>query len=951
MICLAGQDAHSQNKIRFYTTTEGLPSNQIYNVYRDSRGYLWMGHALGLSRFDGNRFTNYFTTDQNSLGFSNIFEDRQGVLWCHNFGGQIFYVKNNVLRLFEKYDWKIQTSFPGIIITANNELVATHENGLYIYSIDKDEDTLINAGNLNFKFLSIGLINMNGTAFCLKGYKPYILENRKLIAVEPLGKETFETLNSPILLGSFKDSIYSLSADRKIISVLLVNNKRYKFVRKFLAPENAFFVSNIDENEAWICAKNNSFSIVNPNEIIEDYSVTSVVKDKEGNRWIGTLQNGLGNMLNEKAKEENIALNTVNTEIINALSIWKEQLVAVTNKGQIFMVKPKGQGVKNFHEPIKDPIGVVHITNDSTLLFGSNQLFSFKTEKKPLNIMSDHPAIKDIASDEHGNLYIANAYSLNLVRKNGSIQTLRAKRCFTVEYSSVTQTAYSAFSDGTFAFKNGKQTELKADGKSIFSPSIAAYQDEVVIGTVSNGMYLFKNDSLIYHINTSNGLLSNHILKIKYFSEKAWILTDISIDEWDTKNNSIIHHTFGDDIALSNITDFVFWEGRLIVAYGKNLRILPLTTEKVQELPEVFFDHVIVNEKDTITQPNPILNYASNNIRFVVSGISFNNGKHLRFQYRLAGADNKWISVPAAQYLLKFPLLQPGKFTLQLRAISANGIKGPIRKYTFTILKPWWQTGWFIGGSLLISALGIYLFISTRIVSIRLKNALLLEKLSLQSQWRESTLTAIRSQMNPHFIFNALNTIQSYIYANDENKASNYLGKFSDLIRRILDYSQKEQITLSREIEMLQLYIDLEVIRFENTMKANIYVDENLNTDNISLPPMLVQPYIENALKHGLLHKMDNRELFIRFETDSAENHLLVTIDDNGIGRVASEEINQQKRKNYASFATVANQKRLDILNLTLDKKITIETIDKKDKYQRPIGTLVILKIPLSTQS
>jgi LytS/YehU family sensor histidine kinase len=335
----------------------------------------------------------------------------------------------------------------------------------------------------------------------------------------------------------------------------------------------------------------------------------------------------------------------------------------------------------------------------------------------------------------------------------------------------------------------------------------------------------------------------------------------------------------------------------------------------------------------------------------VVSGISFNNGKHLRFQYRLAGADNKWISVPAAQYLLEFPLLQPGQFTLQLRAISANGIKGPIRKYTFTILKPWWQTGWFIGGILIIAALGIYLFISSRIVSIRLKNALLLEKLSLQSQWRESTLTAIRSQMNPHFIFNALNTIQSYIYANDENKASNYLGKFSDLIRRILDYSQKEQITLTREIEMLQLYMDLEVIRFENTMKANIYVDENLNTDNISLPPMLVQPYIENALKHGLLHKMENRELFVRFETDSAENHLLVTIDDNGIGRVASEEINQQKRKNYASFATVANQKRLDILNLTLEKKITIETIDKKDKYQRPIGTLVILKIPLLTQS
>ncbi len=364
-------------------------------------------------------------------------------------------------------------------------------------------------------------------------------------------------------------------------------------------------------------------------------------------------------------------------------------------------------------------------------------------------------------------------------------------------------------------------------------------------------------------------------------------------------------------------------------------------------LPRAYIDYFIINKNDTILHSNPILNYNQNNINITIGGISYSSGKDLRFEYQLNGADSNWIKGPSSQHIINFPLLQPGKYRFRMRAVASNGEKGPPVEYAFTILKPWWLRTWFIILAFVATMLLIYLFTTIRIRNIRQKNLLLLEKLNLQSKWRDSMLAAIRSQMNPHFIFNALNTIQSYIYANDENKASNYLGKFSDLIRRILDYSQKKEISLASEIEMLRIYIDLEVIRFENTMEAHIFVDSSLHPDNIFLPPMMVQPYVENAIKHGLLHKTNNRMLQIRFLNNAAKNELIIEIEDNGIGRKESAAISKYRKKKHSSFSTMANQQRLEILNLSFEHKISIETIDKFDEQQNPSGTKVVLKIPL----
>jgi LytS/YehU family sensor histidine kinase len=227
-------------------------------------------------------------------------------------------------------------------------------------------------------------------------------------------------------------------------------------------------------------------------------------------------------------------------------------------------------------------------------------------------------------------------------------------------------------------------------------------------------------------------------------------------------------------------------------------------------------------------------------------------------------------------------------------------------------------------------------------------NKLFSEKLNLEKELQTSLMASIKSQMNPHFLFNALNTIQSYIYTNDKENASQYLSKFSQLTRKILQQSNNDYITLDEEINSLKLYLDLETMRFEDKLHAEFIIDKNINTQAILVPSMMIQPYLENAIKHGLLHKKYNRKLTVEFV--KLENLLQVTIDDNGVGRKQSATINNRKQNNHQSFAINANKKRLEILQSNATNNIAFKIIDKVDENSNSIGTKVLLSFPYKSK-
>lgn len=242
-----------------------------------------------------------------------------------------------------------------------------------------------------------------------------------------------------------------------------------------------------------------------------------------------------------------------------------------------------------------------------------------------------------------------------------------------------------------------------------------------------------------------------------------------------------------------------------------------------------------------------------------------------------------------------------------------------------------------------------------RLQKVQIQNDLQQEKLQkkfreaeLQHQLNDMTLTAFRSQMNPHFIFNALNTIQSYVFANDKRMAGIYLGKFSELMRKILDdHSNKQTITLEEEMELVQLYIDIEKARFGNSLNAKIQIDAGVNTEDILIPPLLVQPHVENAIKHGLLHKAGEKRLLVTVLKSNDQKDVEIRIDDNGIGRKKSWEYNKD-RINHNSFANAANEKRINLMNELSSNKIRLNIIDKMNDDGSAAGTKVIIRIPVA---
>ncbi len=195
-------------------------------------------------------------------------------------------------------------------------------------------------------------------------------------------------------------------------------------------------------------------------------------------------------------------------------------------------------------------------------------------------------------------------------------------------------------------------------------------------------------------------------------------------------------------------------------------------------------------------------------------------------------------------------------------------------------------------------------------------------------------------------MFNALNSIQEMIVVNNKRAASTYLGKFADLMRLYLNHSQEKRVTLAEELEALQLYLELEQVRFEDTLTIDLQIAPDISPEALTLPPMLLQPYVENAFKHGLLHQTAARHLKINFILDKVKNGLCCSIQDNGIGRTASAQL-KEARHGHQSFATSATERRLNLLNHNKVNAITVDIEDLVDEQGKALGTAVYICIPL----
>jgi LytS/YehU family sensor histidine kinase len=281
--------------------------------------------------------------------------------------------------------------------------------------------------------------------------------------------------------------------------------------------------------------------------------------------------------------------------------------------------------------------------------------------------------------------------------------------------------------------------------------------------------------------------------------------------------------------------------------------------------------------------------------------------------------------------------LSSGKYSLQLKAINKYGVESRTKEVSFIIEKLLWEKTWF--RLMVISVIGgcIWAFFRYRIGKVRKKEK---EQTMLNKRIAELEQKALRSQMNPHFIFNSLNSIQQYVAERDITGANNFITDFSRLIRMTLDLSAHTFINMSDEIDYITTYLKVEKTRLENQFDYSINIDNTLNLHEIYLPPLLLQPYVENSIRHGIKYKKENKGM-ISICVQKKEGDILVSIEDNGIGREAAQQYKSKYHIQYQSKGMTINNDRIDVLNSYNDQKIEIAINDLYDNRNEPAGTRV----------
>jgi ligand-binding sensor domain-containing protein len=468
-----------------------------------------------------------------------------------------------------------------------------------------------------------------------------------------------------------------------------------------------------------------------------------------------------------------------------------------------------------------------------------------------------------------------------------------------------------------------------------------------------NGLTVFASDGKIKKIDEQSGLTD---------LRAEAVIADDGGHVWITNTGTLIRYHpvknqfdyFNEQHGI-NKTGFQITpacktsEGYLIFGLNRGIIIVDPNKIKPRHQP-VKFSFFRVNTDNTIdvysTTSTLNLPYNNGKVSFSYLNSDLISSGRIFYRYKMDGLDTTW-SVPTRNHLIAYNL-RPGEYRFQMQASynETNWIDFP-NSIAINVASPFWQQWWFY---VLIGVLAI----GTTVVVIRTVQSSKEQKRKLEELNRlmnESRLMAIRSQMNPHFIFNSLNAIQECIVMQDFDAAYQYLSKFSKLLRQVLNNSEKNFIPLKDEIEVNQLYLELESLRFKKSFTYSIDVEDNIDTETVKFPSLLLQPFIENAIWHGLMHKQGAKKLDISFVLEN--NHLECVIEDNGIGRERSADIKKNKlgSQYFESKGTKLSGQRIQLLNETGYVNASLQIEDLKDDTGEAKGTKVTLNLPLDYKS
>jgi len=963
---LVAQQPFSKN----YQTSEGLPSNYIYSVFQDSKGYIWSSSDVGVSRFDGQSFVHYNTSHgmpDNEV--FNLCEDHAGRIWFATLNGKtgffhngILYNENNlaflkrcdlkglVIKLFQQQDGRIAYCgvFKTILIDMERMEMEerTTENGVVV-AWENPENT-IGGGGRNF-----GLINREGFS---------------VIAAMPILMQTIQAITSgdTLIITSDRNLYFLDRISGRVLHVFtaLEEGNQYIFLKKI-------------GNKLWTGTRNGAIvfdyqTLKKEKTYLSGRSVSSVMKDREDGLWFSTFEEGLFYVPDPDIVQYSLEDGLVHKRII-CLSRDPQNRLWIGSEGSAYSIfeDDRIQSKVIFQKNVtnKNIRNIRHLEDGTTLVIGKAGTLVIRNGVEKLLVHRASDINVDYKGDYWAGLNGLFAIPQKLARKKmlpgGTISNLpdsnplygipritgfKGYKLEKIEFDERNQ-VWVGTHNGLFVLEAGG-TEKRVLAHSIKDMDFDKVSQKLWVLSESKGLFVIRHGRVTDSISISNQFGPVICRDLCRDAEnQLWIGTASGLFRVQGESGKLQLTNFWGVLGLGwdKINAVEVIGNQVFIGKDDGLLAVPksILLQSPPSPPALIKSVRINNKIQTLAADNTLtMNYEQGSLSIEFEGLSYREPQYLRYRYRLNGLDTVWRET--TNEAIEFASLRPGKYTFEVLTLNGAGeLCAKAATVQIQVRPPFWMQTWFfilMGSMLLALVVGYIKWRENRLrKGYEVERTLMetsREKAELQKKNADLKMLALRLQMNPHFIFNALNTIKGYYGQERVVEANAFIGKFARLLRMNLDYSDV-LIPLDQEMELLRIYLQLSQIRYPDKIKFQIEVSPMLNPMEILIPSMLLQPFVENAVIHGVAPQKGTGEITVDFQLSGAE--IIATIRDTGVGRAASAQL--KLRDPHKPLATQITIERLQILR---NKTSETPALQIHDLYEqdKPAGTEVVLRIP-----
>lgn len=950
--CLQGQ----QTYLKHYTVDDGLPSNETYQVLEDKMGNLLIATDRGAVRFDGYSFETIPHRDKLvSLPVYYLYKSPAGAIYCSGLKGRVYEYRQDTLH---NYPFSTRTAaffnHPGILIantiSENKDTVWISYNNDYNYNYRVGSCFVTSTGEVE------QLKEPDGIYFDLNRHfyfrqlsiASYATAKQSLYISWQDGSITKDTIELSWRAGYVRRLFHERmgSYDLFCVGRKLLVYKDHTKLSTYLFPENVLCLTVLSPEEFLVGFENmgvrgyktkTGLVTETPTQLLDGYSVTSIYEDQQHGKWFSTMENGLFYSYPSNARIwEN------DSKIVSIVRRGKK-VYAGYYSGEVQEIRSTGE-IRNFKIPLpKDSyLSRLSFTHEDSLIAITDKGY-YVHQNNAWTFYSSQDAL--LLSVSKTVLFGAAAASPELRLYEGIGKRMQkklelSKRVISM-YADSKQQLWVGTWEGLLKYSNNRLTDVSKQNATYSDRIIAIGElpdQSLVVASLGSGLVV-SNGGHFFELNTGNGLPSPVINEMAIDGNDIWLGTNKGLARINFVNDrfQVVHFGIESGLPSADIHQFTACNGRLYLKWVNRLVVVDARnlTQWNKQL-KTYLTSVRINDSDLADLHHPTFQHDQNTLTFSFTCPNLSSAGLQEYLYTVEGFDKTWHRT--TERSVKYTNLPPGNYVFEVQAGVSDSLSSTRASFHFSISAAFWQTQWFSFLMIVTGALLVSLVFLLRINAIKKKNQLLLELAENRSK-------VLSQLIHPHFVSNVLNTIQGAILKQDKMQAASLVSKFAKLMRLSLELGKEKMVLLADEIDLLKKYFELEEVRAPGRFTYEIEILPSLDTERIMIPSMLIQPFIENAIQHGVMH-LERKKGYIHLRFSFEDQALLCSVDDNGIGRERSAQLNKSLQKDHRSSGIEITINRLQLLHKERRSEFFYQVKDKQEPNGQPTGTTTIFSLP-----